>query len=54
LNKKRSAFFERTRERYLALAEHDPSIQTVDANKAMPEVHAAITTVLDTFFESLK
>ncbi|MGX1111468.1 dTMP kinase [Pseudoalteromonas sp. MBR-15] len=47
-------FFERTRERYLALAEHDPSIQTVDANKAMPEVHAAITTVLDTFFESLK
>ncbi|MCF7518949.1 MULTISPECIES: dTMP kinase [unclassified Pseudoalteromonas] len=46
-------FFERTRERYLEIAKTDSSIKTVDANQTMPEVHAAIITVLDNFFAGL-
>ena len=46
-------FFERTRERYLEIAKTDTSIKTVDANQTMPEVHAAIITVLDNFFAGL-
>lgn len=46
-------FFERTRARYLEIAKTDSSIKTVDANQTMPEVHAAITTVLDNFFAGL-
>lgn len=46
-------FFERTRERYLEIASTDNSIKTVDANQTMPEVHAAITSVLDEFFKGV-
>lgn len=46
-------FFERTRTRYLEIAKTDSSIKTVDANQTMPEVHAAIKTVLDNFFAGL-
>jgi dTMP kinase len=35
-------FFERTRERYLALAAADPSIITIDATQTLPEVTASI------------
>ncbi|MFY8284510.1 dTMP kinase [Pseudoalteromonas sp. SSMSWG5] len=46
-------FFERTRERYLEIASTDNSIKTVDANQTMPEVHTAITSVLDEFFKGV-
>ncbi|MGJ8482927.1 dTMP kinase [Pseudoalteromonas sp. SYSU M81236] len=46
-------FFERTRERYLEIASTDNSIKAVDANQTMPEVHAAITSVLDEFFKGV-
>ena len=35
-------FFERTRERYLALAAGDPTIITIDATQALPQVTASI------------
>ncbi len=46
-------FDPRDRERYLEIAKTDTSIKTVDANQTMPEVHAAIITVLDNFFAGL-
>ncbi|WP_367299424.1 dTMP kinase [Hafnia alvei] len=45
------AFFERTRARYLALAEQDDSIITVDASQTLPEVTASIRTALQTWFK---
>ncbi|KKI44804.1 dTMP kinase [Hafnia alvei] len=45
------AFFERTRARYLALAEQDDSIITVDAAQTLPEVTASIRTVLQAWFK---
>lgn len=45
------AFFERTRARYLALAEHDDSIITVDAAQTLPEVTASIRTALQAWFK---
>ncbi|MFT4273538.1 MAG: dTMP kinase [Pantoea sp.] len=35
-------FFERTRERYLALAAEDPTIITIDATQTLPQVTASI------------
>lgn len=45
------AFFERTRARYLALAEQDDSIITVDATQTLPEVTASIRTALQAWFK---
>lgn len=45
------AFFERTRARYLALAEQDNSIITVDAAQTLPEVTASIRTALQAWFK---
>ncbi|TBL66828.1 dTMP kinase [Hafnia alvei] len=45
------AFFERTRARYLALAEQDDSIITVDASQTLPEVTASICTALQAWFK---
>ncbi|MDN6681036.1 MAG: dTMP kinase [Enterobacterales bacterium] len=45
------AFFERTRARYLALAEQDHSIITVDASQTLPEVTASIRTALQAWFK---
>ena len=45
------AFFERTRARYLALAEQDDSIITVDAAQTLPEVTGSIRTALQAWFK---
>ena len=45
------AFFERTRARYLALAEQDDSIITVNAAQTLPEVTASIRTALQAWFK---
>lgn len=45
------AFFERTRARYLALAEQDDSIITVDASQTLPEVTASIRTAIQAWFK---
>lgn len=45
------AFFERTRARYLTLAEQDDSIITVDASQTLPEVTASIRTALQAWFK---
>lgn len=45
------AFFERTRARYLALAEQDDSIITVDASQTLPEVTASIRIALQAWFK---
>ncbi|AWV45267.1 dTMP kinase [Hafnia alvei] len=45
------AFFERTRARYLALAEQDDSIITVDAAQTLPEVTASIRSALQAWFK---
>ena len=42
-------FFERTRERYLALAAEDPTIITIDATQALPEVTASIKQAVRTW-----
>ena len=47
-------FFQRTRMRYVELANDDSSIKTVDANQSIDKVHRDITNVLRTFFEGLK
>ncbi len=43
------SFFHRTRARYLALAEQDPSIVIIQAGEAIENVHGAIKAALDTF-----
>lgn len=40
------AFFERTREKYLALAESDDSIVTLDAMQPMEKVHGAVSALI--------
>lgn len=45
------AFFERTRARYLTLAEQDDSIITVDASQTLAEVTASIRTALQAWFK---
>ena len=45
------AFFERTRARYLTLAEQEDSIITVDASQTLPEVTASIRTALQAWFK---
>lgn len=47
-------FFQRTRMRYLELADNDSSIKTVNANQCIENVHRDITHVLQCFFEGLK
>lgn len=43
------AFFERTRARYLALAENDDSILTIDAMQEMPRVHEAVRRTIEQY-----
>ncbi|WP_404339895.1 dTMP kinase [Pseudoalteromonas mariniglutinosa] len=47
------SFFERTRARYLELAESDERIKTVNANQDIAAVHRDITQVLEYFFQGL-
>ncbi|WP_145574735.1 dTMP kinase [Yersinia mollaretii] len=46
------AFFERTRERYLALAAADPSIKTIDASQPLEQVSESISRVLSQWLAS--
>lgn len=46
------AFFERTRERYLALAAADPSIKTIDASQPLEQVSESISRVLSQWLVS--
>lgn len=46
-------FFERTRERYLALANSDPKIQIIDTMQPMQQVHVAIQSSIRQFIDSL-
>jgi len=39
-------FFERTRERYLALAAQDPSILTIDASRNIADVTSSLQSIL--------
>ena len=43
------AFFERTRARYLSLAENDNSIVVVNAMNDMPEVHRDVQRILQEY-----
>jgi dTMP kinase len=43
------AFFERTRERYLALANNDDSIRVVDAMQPMESVHSAVKALINNY-----
>ena len=46
------SFFERTRTRYLALANEDDSIKLVNAGQYIEQVHEDILMVLETFIQS--
>lgn len=46
------SFFQRTRTRYLELAENDDSIKTVNADQSMAQVHNDIIAVLEQFLQS--
>ncbi|CNJ76819.1 thymidylate kinase [Yersinia mollaretii] len=46
------AFFERTRERYQALAAADPSIKTIDASQPLEQVSESISRVLSQWLAS--
>lgn len=45
------AFFERTRARYLALAEQDERIVTISAMQSMPDVHQQVREVVEQFLQ---
>lgn len=47
------SFFERTRARYLKLAEQDDSIVVINANQALNEVQLDITAALTQWYQSL-
>ncbi|EKE86955.1 dTMP kinase [Idiomarina xiamenensis] len=40
-------FFQRTRQRYLAIAARDPQIVVIDANQSMTDVHQAILQAIE-------
>lgn len=46
------SFFERTRTRYLELAQHDPNTRIIDAGQALPVVTAAIETALTQWLDA--
>lgn len=46
------SFFERTRARYLTLANEDDSIKRVNAEQSIEQVHKDILAVLETFMQS--
>lgn len=46
------SFFQRTRAKYLEIANSDDSIKTVDASQDIESVHKNITAVLDDFFKT--
>ncbi|QOL24811.1 dTMP kinase [Thalassotalea sp. LPB0316] len=48
------SFFERTREKYLALAKCDDNIVIVDASAPMADVHAAISHHVSNFISNIK
>jgi len=45
------SFFERTREKYQAIAAQDESIITIDAEQSIDEVYNNITNVLDSYYQ---
>ena len=46
------SFFQRTRDKYLAIANTEHSIKTVDASQDIDTVHKSIIAVLDNFFKT--
>ncbi|KKL14343.1 hypothetical protein LCGC14_2516600, partial [marine sediment metagenome] len=52
IEKQALSFFERTRARYLALANNDERIKTVNAGQSMELVHQDIIAVLEQFVKS--
>lgn len=46
------SFFERTRTRYLELAQNDPNIRIIDAGQALPVVTAAIEATLNQWLDA--
>nr|WP_086940766.1 dTMP kinase [Thaumasiovibrio occultus] len=48
------SFFERTRERYLALSTDNPKVTTVNAGLTLPEVSEQITTALTQWLDSAR
>ncbi|MGO2477760.1 MAG: dTMP kinase [Pseudoalteromonas sp.] len=52
IEKEHLSFFERTRARYLALANNDDSIKLVNAEQAIENVHQDILAVLENFMQS--
>ncbi|MBK5072886.1 dTMP kinase [Budviciaceae bacterium CWB-B4] len=54
IEKESLAFFERTRQRYVELAQADPSIVTIDASQPLEKVTASIQTAMNHWLESRK
>ncbi|OHU87877.1 MULTISPECIES: dTMP kinase [Pseudoalteromonas] len=48
------SFFERTRARYLQLAEEDEHCVTINANQSIEQVHADIIRALEQFFQQVR
>ncbi|MGL5106321.1 MAG: dTMP kinase, partial [Plesiomonas shigelloides] len=46
------SFFERTRVRYLELAQNDPNTRIIDAGQALPVVTAAIEATLNQWLDA--
>lgn len=54
IEKESLAFFERTRQRYVELAQADPTIVTIDASQPLEKVTASIQTAMHLWLESRK
>ncbi|AWH87409.1 dTMP kinase [Limnobaculum parvum] len=54
IEKESLAFFERTRQRYIELAQADPTIVTIDASQSLDNVTASIQTAMYHWLESRK
>ncbi|QBH96451.1 dTMP kinase [Limnobaculum zhutongyuii] len=54
IEKESLAFFERTRQRYVELAQADPTIVTIDASQPLEKVTASIQTAMHHWLESRK
>ncbi|MFV0549523.1 MAG: dTMP kinase [Limnobaculum xujianqingii] len=54
IEKESLAFFERTRQRYVELAQADPSIVTIDASQPLEKVTASIQAAMHYWLESRK
>lgn len=47
-------FFQRTRQRYLELADSEASVVTIDAGQPLPQVQAQIQSVLEAYMQDLQ